>query len=71
MAPLRAPEGPGVPRAITGELRIPAVAVSTQAAPRRPALAAGAGRVLEEGDSAGAVLRALRAAVRTSPAGQR
>jgi DNA-binding NarL/FixJ family response regulator len=70
IAPLCAPQGLDVLRAITGQLRIPAVAMSTQAALRRPALAAGACRFLEKDTSLDALLQALRAAARTSPASQ-
>jgi DNA-binding NarL/FixJ family response regulator len=70
IAPLRAPQGLDVLRAITGKLRIPAVAISTQAALRPPALAAGACDFLEKDTSLDALLQALRAAARTSPAPQ-
>jgi|KBSSwiStaDraftv2_1062776.scaffolds.fasta_scaffold126895_3 DNA-binding NarL/FixJ family response regulator len=70
IAPLCAPEGLDVLRAITRELRIPAVAMSTQAALRRPALAAGACRFLQNDTSLDALLQALRAAVRISPGDQ-
>jgi DNA-binding NarL/FixJ family response regulator len=70
IAPLYAAEGLDVLRALTGKLGIPAVAMSTHAALRRPALAAGACRFLEKDGSLDALLQALRAAVRTSSAGQ-
>jgi two-component system response regulator DesR len=55
-------EGIDLLRAITGELHVPAVALSTQGGLRRQALAAGACQFLEKDGSPDLLLLALRAA---------
>ena len=59
-----APEGLSLLRAITGELRIPAVAMSIRGALRGQALAAGACQFVEKDGSPELLLAALRAAAR-------
>lgn len=58
-----APDGLGLLRAITGELRIPAIAMSIDGGLRSRALAAGATTFLDKDNTADQLIAALRAAV--------
>jgi DNA-binding NarL/FixJ family response regulator len=60
-------EGLSLLRAITGELQIPAVAMSIRGGLRDQALAAGAHQFLEKDSSPEPLIAALRAAARTQP----